>query len=215
MICSRNTWVIRNIARVVRMARWLPRIILVLRVVQVACIWWLSRRVSAWSRHVGFLSWLWADSPESSQSWRSLVVMVVAYRLAISRDACIVARVGVQVIIIVVVRNIVIICVACSYMIMISNVCLPKLVQDRSWSFSVYSRYLSHYLAIVGMAALIELCSLRLLGGTNLWGTSSLISGVIMLPVLSSTRLVWWAIVPSRIADCTVLLIVSYSILLQ
>jgi len=58
--------------------------------------------------------------------------MVVAYRLAISRDACIVARVGVQVIIIVVVRNIVIICVACSYMIMISNVCLPKLVQDRS-----------------------------------------------------------------------------------
>ena len=205
---SRNTWVAWNVAWMVRMA---GRLSLIVGIVQVAWIWGLSCRIASWARHVRFFSWLRANAPKSSKSWTSLIVVVITNRLSVSVDASIVVRVRIQVVVIVVVR-IVVIVVRVVSMVMVSNICLTKLIKNWSGSFGVNSRYLSHYLAIVRMVAIIKFSSLSLLRWTYLRGATSFVI-MIVVPVLSSSCLVCWT--PSRVAHCTILLIVSHSIFFQ
>ena len=96
-------------------------------------------------------------------------------------------------------------------MVVSSNICLPKLVQNRSGSFGINSRYLSHHLAIICMV-LIEFSSLSLFCWADLRWTSSFIV-MVMVPILASSSLVSWP--SSWIASCTVLVSVCNPILLQ
>mgnify|MGYP007026641975 FL=1 len=96
-------------------------------------------------------------------------------------------------------------------MVMDSDICLPKLVQNRSGSFGIDSRYLSHHLAIISMI-FIEFSSLCLLCWTDLrWTTSFII--MVVVPVLASSSLVSCS--TSWIALCTVLISICNSVLLQ
>lgn len=196
----------------VRVARWLGSMVVAahaLRVIEIATIRWLPWCISTWSWHVGLLSWLWADSSESAESWRSLVVMVVSDWLAVSVDrvAC---RVGIQEIIIVI--NDVVIIILVGSMIVVADICLTKLVEDWSRSFGIDGRYLSHDLAIVRMATLVELSSLGLFSGTHFRWTILVV--VIMVPILSSTCLICSATSSPRVAHCAILLVVCDSIIL-
>jgi hypothetical protein len=96
-------------------------------------------------------------------------------------------------------------------MVMYSYICLPKLVQNRSGSFGINSRYLSHHLAIISMI-FIEFSSLSLLCWTDLrWTTSFII--MVVVPVLASSSLVSCS--TSWIALCTVLISICNPVLLQ
>lgn len=96
-------------------------------------------------------------------------------------------------------------------MIMGCDICLPKLVQNRSRSFGINCRYLSHHLAIISMV-FIKFSSLSLFCWTDLrWTTSFII--MVVLPILASSSLICWS--TSWITCCTVLISICYSILLQ
>ena len=95
-------------------------------------------------------------------------------------------------------------------MVMSSDICLPKLVQNRSGSFGIDSRYLSHHLAIISMI-FIEFSSLCLLCWTDLRWTTSFI--MVVVPVLASSSLICCS--TSWIALCTVLISICNSVLLQ
>lgn len=210
----RGTWIVRYVTWVVRMSwSWSCSMVVlahVLWVIEVGAVHWLSVCVPTWSRHVSFLSWLWADPSQSSKSWTSFGVHFVSNRLAISiNGAGVCSRIRIRIQEVIVVSIIVI---YNNLMIMVSNVCLAELVQDWSRSFGVNGRYLRHHLAIISMGTLGEFRTLGLFGGADLIWTILVI--VVMLPVLASScfvGIVW----PIRVADCAVLHIISYSILLQ
>jgi hypothetical protein len=95
-------------------------------------------------------------------------------------------------------------------MVMGCDICLPKLVQNRSGSFGINSRYLSHHLAII-CVVFIEFSSLSLFCRTDLRWTSSFI--MIMLPVFASSSLICCS--ASWITLSTVLISICNPILLQ
>jgi len=92
-----------------------------------------------------------------------------------------------------------------------SMVCLAKLVEDRSGSFCINCRYLSHHLSIVCMRAVGEFGTSTLFGGTYLWWRSTL-STMGIIPIFTLTCLVWWRASSLRIALLAVLLIISNSV---
>ena len=83
---ARHTWIAWNVAWVVRVAWGLSMSVAVLRVVQIARVWWLSRGIICRSWHIGFLPRLRTDPPKSSKPWTSLIIVVITYWLAISVD---------------------------------------------------------------------------------------------------------------------------------
>jgi hypothetical protein len=98
--------------------------------------------------------------------------------------------------------------------VVVSDVGLTELVQNRPGPLGIDSRYLCHDLAIVYVAALNEFSALRLLVGTDLGGAPSLVS-VVVLPILSIGLI--GSVVPicTRVADGAILLVIGDPVLLE
>jgi hypothetical protein len=163
------------------------------------------------SRHVSFFSWLWRNSSKSTESWTTFV-RITRFTMILIVDT----NWSTTLIDNIVWIQIVIICSSScgrsiDMMCLRSMVCLAKLVEDRSGSFCINCRYLSHHLSIICMRAVCGFGTGTLFGGTYLWWRSTL-STMGIIPIFTLTCLIWWWANSLRITLLAVLLIISNSV---
>lgn len=129
-----------------------------------------------------FLSWLWADSSKSTKSWTSLLVVLM---MVVGMEMVIVDHwVSILVTVILVVWSVVIVVVIVVVVIVVGLVVsLVELVQIGSRTLCINCWYLSHYLSVVRVRAVVLLlwscttCFVR----ADFWGTRSSVVVVFVL----------------------------------
>ena len=179
---------------------------ILLRHASLVIIWSRVVLVRVIVRDVG-LTRLGADTVETAESGALLVVMMVV-AIHVTSVAYWASTMIVVVIIRIWAQEIVIVAIFTNWvmrLIVNLDIGLTELVKDRSWSLSINSRDLCHYLAVVG-AVIVLATTLNLLVGADLWGT---IFVAIRSKVFALGRFVWRSITCVQKVSSWALLIID------